>query len=167
MPWISPEFAYPEVPSFMEPVGAGNSLKFDQRRDAENTSRLAFCMGTFITTGWGEYQMPEAFIFDCLFVGRPYVFTGWCLGETSLLATPQVLLPTRYPRVSAGVVEWHYEVRNSELSNLYSSAHLAFTVETRSPEDVTNQDPNIPTYTLTHFFMFAGIGLKRLPQVKE
>lgn len=173
MPWVNPEFSYPEVPGFLEPLISASSQRFDQRRDAENSSRLTFCMGTFVTTGWGEYQMPEAFVFDCLFVGRPFVLTGWSFGgQPGLDPAPGVapaLVPTRFPRVSAGVVAYQVDKRGLQdpVHFLYSSAHMAFTVETRSPEEVIGQDVNIPIYELTHHFMFVGIGMKRVPRVKE
>jgi len=152
MPITGPriEGTYPEYPSFVQPVHADNLNRYERVRNAENASRLAFCMGSFDTTGWGEFQMPEAFRFDCMFVGEPYIFSGYaCHG--------QALVGTRFPRVSAGVREWHFDNRG-----LYYAAHLVFTVETRSPEDVVNQVEEIPLYTLRHSFCFAGVAIKNL-----
>lgn len=150
----SPEGSYPEFPTLFEPVKAESLSRYERQRTAENSARLAWSMGSFVTNGWGEFLMPEAQIFDCLFVGEPFMFSGFSVDED---LTKSQLVSTRFPRVSAFVAEYHKDQRD-----LYYAAHVGFTVDMRSPEFLKNQVESIPKYTLTHYFCFAGIAIKRL-----
>ena len=154
---ISPESTYPAFPTFFEPVQAETQKRYERQRTNENSSRLAWSMGSFQTKGWGEFIMPQAHIFDCLFVQQPYMMSGFSADHQPERDNDTQLVLTRFPRVSAFVYEYHSDDRG-----LFYAAHVGFTVDMRSPEFLENQWEGIPNYTLIHYFCFAGVAIKRL-----
>lgn len=116
----------------------------------ENTSRPALCQLSFKSHGWGEFKYPDAAYFTCTFLERPWVSTGVSIdGDT--------LVPTRFPRITAGVFKWIQDTRD-----FYIGAWVFFVVDTQSPYIATT-DPQ-PGYDLIHDFTFSGKALKDLPE---
>lgn len=140
----------------MSPVDPGFQA-LEQRRqnlDAirENTARLASAHLTFSTHGWGEFKLPEVAYFSCTFIEMPNVTTGVALDG-------DLLVPTRYPRVTAGVYRWLQDVKG-----YYTGAWVFFVVDTRSPYiPVAATATADPGYDLIHYFHFSGIAAKILP----
>jgi hypothetical protein len=116
----------------------------------ENTSRLATCQLSFHTHGWGEFKLPTAAYFTSTFVTRPFVAAGCSIDGDALV-------PTRFPRVTAGVYRWMTDVKG-----FYRGAWVFFVVDTRSPYLSTTVD-NDPGYDLIHDLQFTGIAIKALP----
>jgi hypothetical protein len=141
----------------------------------ENSARLAYCHLTFTTSGWGEFKVPDAVRFTCTFAERPAVSHGLSIDGDDLV-------PTRFPRVTAGVYKWVQDV-----DDFYIGAHVFFVVETMGLQletSVQTLDPvtmpagatftareqsNLdrakkdPKYDLIHDLQFTGIGIKALP----
>lgn len=138
----------------MSPVEPGFQA-LEQRRgqlDAirENTARLATAQMTFATHGWGEFKLPEVAYFGVTFIERPLVSYG-------VSVDGDALVPTRFPRVTAGVYKWLQDVKG-----FYTGAWVFFVVDTQSlfiPTTVTTD----PGYDLIHDFQFTGIAAKILP----
>lgn len=136
----------------------------------ENTSRLAVSQCSFHTHGWGEFKIPAATYFTSTFIDRPFISTGMSIRGDALI-------PTRYPRVTAGVYRWVQDVKG-----FYTGAWVFFVIDTLG---VTNQSvvdgtsglttvvpafpsvpplaANDPGYDLIHDFSFIGIAIKALP----
>lgn len=137
---------------------------FEQRRgqlDAirENTSRLAFTQCSFTTHGWGEFKMPEVTYFTSTYITRPLVAHGVSIDGDALV-------PTRYPRATAGVYRWLQDVKG-----FYTGAWMFFVVDTLAvvndsygkpafSETLVDKDPG---YDLIHDLTFSGIAIKALP----
>ena len=116
----------------------------------ENSSRLASCRLTFETHGWGEVMLPNVQYFGGAFIDIPSVATGFALdGDT--------LVPTRFPRVTAGVYRWL-----QDRQGFYVGAWVFIVVDTQSPYIATtiNSDPG---YDMLHDFTFTGVATKALP----
>lgn len=136
------------------PVDPGFAA-MEQRRahlDAirENTARLAIAQNSFTTHGWGEFKIPEAAYFTCTFVERPFVSVGSSIDG-------DLLIPTRFPRVTAGVYRWLRDVKG-----FYTGAWVYFVVDTQSSFIATTVTDD-PGYDLIHDFQFTGIAAKILP----
>lgn len=121
-------------------------------KHAENSARLAHSMGSFTTTGWGEFRPEDAILFDCSYLYRPSVFPGSSFEEDE---NSEDIRPTRYPRCGGTVTKW--ERTNA---GLYVGAHVVIWVEDRSPFMATSDpDPDV-SYTIIHDFTFLGIATK-------
>ena len=136
---------------------------------AENNARYASAFVSFKTTGWGEFQSPDAQRFTTTFIKRPSV-------AHSLSVDGDKLVKGRFPRVTAGVHEW---LRDS--NGFYIGAWLFFVVETLGLQDqktfvmptsatgtvnlVSLPTPAVPDpkYDLIHDFTFTGVAMKALP----
>lgn len=119
-------------------------------QQAENASRHALAMGTFLTTGWGEVVFSDCFDFEMTFTERPTVSYGVSLGGDN------DLVATRYPRATGGVYRWKQDVHE-----FYTGAWCYVTIDTRSPFIATSEAE--PGYTLYHDFLFQGNAVKVLP----
>jgi hypothetical protein len=138
----------------MSPVEPGFQA-LEQRRgqlDAirENSARLAEAHLTFSTHGWGEFKLPEAAYFSCTFIEQPNITTGVALDG-------DLLVPTRFPRVTAGVYRWLQDTKG-----FYIGAWVFFVVDTQSSFIATTVTSD-PGYDLTHYFHFSGVAAKILP----
>ena len=116
----------------------------------ENSSRLATCQATFTTHGWGEMKLPDVAYFSGSFIDRPSVSTGFAIDGDALV-------PTRFPRVSAGVYKWL-----QDRSGFYTGAWVFIVVDTQSPFIATTVATD-PGYDLIHDFTFTGVATKALP----
>ena len=124
---------------------------------------------SFTTTGWGEFEAPDAQYFTTTFVKRPSVAHSFSIdGDT--------LVDGRFPRVTAGVQKWLQDERG-----FYTGAWLFFVIETMGmqfqPTYVLPTDsdgmvgtvsvpypiPADPNYTIIHDFTFTGIAMKAIP----
>lgn len=116
----------------------------------ENSSRLATSRLTFTTHGWGEIKLPDVSYFSGTFIERPGVATGFCIDGDALV-------PTRFPRVTAGVYKWL-----QDSSGFYIGAWVFLVVDTQSSfiETTVAADPG---YDLIHDFTFTGVATKALP----
>lgn len=138
----------------MSPVDPGFAA-MEQRRqhlDAirENSARLAESQAFFSTHGWGEFKIPEVVRFNCTFIERPAVSSG-------LSIDGDVLVPTRFPRVTAGVYRWLQDTKG-----FYIGAWVFFVVDTQSPFITTTVSVD-PGYDLIHDITFSGKAGKILP----
>ena len=116
----------------------------------ENTSRLAIAQCPCTTHGWVEFKIPTAQYFTSTFIHRPMVSIGCSIDGDALV-------PTRFPRVSAGVYRWVQDVRG-----FYTGCWVYFTVDTKDiyiPTKILKD----PGYDLIHDFQFTGIAIKALP----
>jgi hypothetical protein len=136
---------------------------------AENSARYASSFITFSTSGWGEFQSPNAQYFDTTFIRVPSISHSFYIdGDT--------LVDGRFPRVTAGVHRWVQNERGH-----YTGAYLFFVVETVGLQFQsiyvlpTAADGNValvaakvpvppdPDYDLVHSFTFTGVAIKSLP----
>lgn len=110
-----------------------------QEQTRENSARQAWSYAELTTHGVGEVQHATVVPFDCTFIQRPRVTSGWSIdGDT--------LVDGFFPTVSAGVWKWQTDSRG-----FYLGAYVCF---------VIGGDPG---YDLLHDFTFSGIALKDLP----
>lgn len=116
----------------------------------ENVGRLATCQLTFSTHGWGEIKVPTVSYFTSTFINRPLIATGCSIDG-------DLLIPTRYPRVSAGVYRWLTDVKG-----YYTGCWVYFVVDTQNPYIETTVETD-PGYDLIHDMQFTGIAIKSLP----
>lgn len=116
----------------------------------ENTSRLATAQCSFTTQGWGEFKLPDVAYFGATFIERPFVSHGTSINGDKLV-------PTRFPRVTAGVYRWLQDVKG-----FYIGAWVFFVVDTQS-SFITTTVAIDPGYSLTHDLQFTGIAIKALP----
>jgi hypothetical protein len=123
------------------------ALRFLEQRRAnvervrENSTRLAYSLSQWTTTGAGETIVPGVFNFTCTFLDAPALTSGVSLDPSSApLALGGV------PRVQAGVYSWR---RNSQ--GHYTGAYLYFAVDSGGD------------YVLVHSLVFQGIATKDLP----
>lgn len=149
-------------------------LAQEQRRrfltdTAENSARYASSFVTFHTSGWGEFQSPDAQYFDTTFIKVPSI-------AHSFYMDGDALVDGRFPRVTAGVYRWVQNERDH-----YIGAYLFFVVETTGLQFQatyvlpTAADGNValvsskvpvppdPNYDLVHSFTFTGVAMKTLP----
>lgn len=136
---------------------------------SENGARYASSFITFTTHGWGEFQSPDAQLFDTTFIKVPSISHSFYVDGDSLV-------DGRFPRVTAGVYRWVQNERGH-----YTGAYVFFVVETTGlqmqPIYVlpTAADGNValvsakvpvppdPNYDLVHSFTFTGVAMKTLP----
>jgi hypothetical protein len=116
----------------------------------ENSARLATAQLSFTTHGWGEFKLPEVAYFSATFIERPSVSYGMSIDGDALI-------PTRFPRVTAGVYRWLQDVKG-----FYIGAWVFFVVDTQSPF-ITTTVTSDPGYDLIHDLQFTGIAAKILP----
>jgi hypothetical protein len=116
----------------------------------ENTSRLAVCQLSFATHGWGEFKMPTAVYFTSTFINRPLI-------ASSVSIDGDALIPTRFPRITAGVFRWIQDVKG-----FYTGAWVFFVVDTQSSFIATTVTTD-PGYDLIHDMQFTGVAIKALP----
>jgi hypothetical protein len=120
------------------------------RRNAENATRHGYAYGKFNSTGWGEFAFPDCFEFGLTYTEEPYVAHSYSLDGATLVNT-------RFPRAFGGVYAWKQNNRG-----FYVGAWCFAVVDTRSPYIRTTVTKD-PGYTLTHYFNFAGMAMKDLP----
>ena len=146
----------------------------EQRRShlqsvAENTARYASSFVTWKTEGWGEFLCDEVQYFDTTFIKQPSVAHSFSLDG-------DVLVPGRFPRVTAGVHKW---LTNHE--GFFTGAWLFFVVETTGIQNratyvlPTSADGSVglvtapvpippdPNYEIVHSFIFTGVAMKAIP----
>jgi hypothetical protein len=116
----------------------------------ENTARLAISQCSFTSHGWGEFKVPEVAYFTSTFIERPSVSCGSSIDG-------DLLIPTRFPRVTAGVYRWLTDVKG-----FYTGAWVYFTIDTQSPYIATTVIAD-PGYDLIHDVTFIGVAIKALP----
>lgn len=114
---------------------------------AENATRLARVAVTFLSTGYGEFQLPKAVDFGVTFIEEPTVTCGW------VLEPGQSLVAGKMPNCSAGVWRWQTETRHSPSApkSYWTGAYLYLVV-----------DSNSQPYNLRHNFVFEGTAIKLL-----
>jgi hypothetical protein len=141
----------------------------------ENSARLAYCRLPFTTTGWGEFKFEKAVRFTCTFIERPAISHGLSMEGDDLV-------PTRFPRVTAGVYKWVIDV-----NGFYVGAYVFFVVESLGAQMETSvatasgatlptgatytirekstldRAKDDPKYNLLHDLQFSGVGIKALP----
>lgn len=122
--------------------------RLDQIR--ENTSRLAVAQVSFHTHGWGEFKIPEVAYFSSTFTHRPSLACGSSIDG-------DLLIPTRFPRVTCGVYRWLRDVQG-----FYTGCWVFFVVDTQSAFIATTVTAD-PGYDLVHDLQFTGIAIKALP----
>jgi len=116
----------------------------------ENSARLATAQLSFTTHGWGEFKLPEVAYFGVTFIERPLLASGVSIDGDALI-------PTRFPRVTAGVYRWLQDVKG-----FYIGAWVFFVVDTQS-SFITTSVTSDPGYDLVHDLQFTGIAAKILP----
>ena len=134
-----------------QPWEAQQQARAARERDLENSSRHGFASVEYDTTGWGEIVFEECFQFGVVFTQKPHMLYGFEVKEEG-----NDLVATRYPQASGFVYKWR---RNKK--GFYTGAWVGCTVFTANENIVTAlPDPN---YSLTHFYLFTGMGTKELP----
>ena len=120
------------------------------RQHSENSTRLATAHARFQTTGWGEVEFENCFIFGVTFVDQPSVSFGYSLQEG---LDP---VPSRFPRAFGFVSQWKLNDKG-----FYVGAWCAVAVDDRS-SFIGTTEPD-PDYVLEHDFRFEGIAMKDVP----
>jgi hypothetical protein len=106
----------------------------------ENTARQAESFATITSHGVGEVQHTTVVTFDCTFVEKPSVAYCFSLdGDT--------LIDGYFPTSSGAVWKWQIDSRG-----FYVGAYVFFVIT------------GDPSYDLEHYFTFAGIAIKDLPE---
>jgi hypothetical protein len=144
------------IPPKVNPVTADRVRRSWERTLHENSSRLCHTYATVHTQGWGHYQFPEPFYFDATYLTRPFVHYGYTMDG-------DVINAGGVPRCTGGVHRW---VTNSK--GLFTGAFVMTTVDLAPwyvPDGSDDEDANgmPPSYSIDHFFYFAGTGSKNLP----
>lgn len=136
--------------SGFEIVRSNRARRATEDATRENTGRLATFMEEFVSTGFGEFVVPDRVEFELAFTERPAVSYGYSMDGA-------LLVPTRFPHCGGGVYEWDVSP-----SGLYLGAWLIVTVDTKSPQLYTDvvEDPG---YTIVHDFTFTGYAIKNIP----
>lgn len=117
----------------------------------ENSARLATVYQTFVSSGIGDVQPPDAIQFGTTFVDLPSVGYGNTV-ETLLVAD-------RYPRATGGVTKW---MRDSK--GLYVGAWIYLAVDVPTgPAPIGGGVAPVPIYSITHHFTFTGVAMKNIP----
>jgi hypothetical protein len=119
------------------------------RRNAENSTRHGYAYAKFDSTGWGEFAFPDCFEFGLTYTEEPYVSYSYSLDGDSLV-------DTRFPRSMGGVYRWKLNNRG-----FFVGAWCFVCVDSRSPFIATSERE--PNYALRHYFSFAGMAMKDLP----
>jgi hypothetical protein len=125
----------------------------NRRQVAENGMRLAFSWGFASTSGWGEFEIPDAVEFDCAFIDEPAVTYGYSLDGDKLVKK-------RFPRAWGGVSKWLQDERG-----FFVGAHVFVVVDTLSPAEIAGVPEADPNYDLDHTWQFAGTGIKALSDI--
>jgi hypothetical protein len=121
------------------------------RRNAENSTRLATAHGRFQTTGWGEIEFEQCFVFGLTFIEKPSMSYGYSIADDDV---EPVL--TRFPRSAGFVSRWKMNEKG-----FYVGAWCAVVVEDQSTLVATTEDD--PNYLLDHDYRFEGIAMKDVP----
>lgn len=115
---------------------------------AENSTRLAHVYAKFDSTGWGEFTVPDAVMFELAFLEVPSVAYGFALDGDDLVTN-------RFPRAHGGVYRWVLDTADRIIG-----AHVFMVVDTLSPAAIADVPTLDPDYNLDHFFGFSGVALK-------
>lgn len=121
--------------------------KIEQTR--ENGARLARAYAKYETNGWGEVLVKQAFDFGCTFLKEPSFTSGIIMRGPLTIG--------RFPRVTAGVFGWKYDMRG-----YFTGAYVFFVVETAGFQANNGVLPNQedPNYKIAHHMTFEGISFK-------
>lgn len=115
----------------------------------ENSGRLAFTLAEAVSTGFGDFLLPDQVTFDVDYIEMPHLMHAPVVdGDT--------LVENRFPRVTCGVYRWNVNSRG-----LYVGAWVYITVDTMSSQYLVG-GPD-PGYLITHQLTFAGQALKWAP----
>lgn len=124
------------------------------RQVEENTARLAKSTSHWTTTGWGEIDVPDPFMFNCTFIEEPHFFHGLVFDD------PDGLVSGRYP-TAQGIVRGFV----TDTKGFYIAAYVSFVISTISYQSTGGAYPltDDPGYTLRHSLAFEGRALKAVP----